>query len=56
MSSAPEQNYQRRLFLKFESCNNLLTNHPTDSEDVLYAIFNEFVALHQQHRFAIYLR
>jgi len=47
MVSAPEQNSQKRLAL------NAVTNHPT--EDVLYAIFNEFVTLHQQqHRFAIY--
>ena len=46
MSSAPKQNYERRLVPK------AVTSHPT--KDALYAIFNEFVTLHQQHRFAIY--
>src|SRR5271154_3871355 len=47
MSSTPEQNYQRSLALK------AVTGLPP--EDVLYAIFNEFVTLHlQRHRFIVY--
>lgn len=45
MSSAPERNYQRMLVLN-------AATHPT--EDVLYAVFYEFLLLHQQqHRFVI---
>ncbi|KAF8315781.1 uncharacterized protein EI90DRAFT_3087371, partial [Cantharellus anzutake] len=47
MSSTPEQRYRRRLAQK------AVTGLPTEA--ILYAIFNEFVSLHQQqHRFVIY--
>ena len=47
MFSAPEQRYQRNLAEK------AVIGRPT--EDILYAVFNEFAILHQQrHRFVIY--